>query len=593
MPIQVCPRCRRVNPADAAYCHFDGMVLVAIPTAGVAAPGQLLQEFVFPSKRRCKTLDDFVQGCQYEWDDARDLLHKGHFTRYFTGIGRMDLARACQEAEKQADPDIALHNFLRNLPASSVPGPKLDLSPRRLVVSQVRAGQTKQVMLKVLNQGRGILQGKVTVAEGPWLRVGDNGVCPLKATRDQDVAVTIETRGLSPQAYSGRLVVVTNGGLAEVPVRVEVGAAPFPTSPFKGAASQRELAEKMRANPKAAVPLLESGEVQRWFAANGWPFPVRGVPARGIAAVQQFFEGMGLSKPPPLQLSENDVHCVCVAPEVVSRQLILRTPVKKWVYAQVDADVPWLRVTTPNVAGAQQAAIAFELDSGQLDEGRVHEGHLKLTANAGQKLQVRVRVDVRRPARQRPGQLVGPVLTVALLFLLYRLLFALPGDLWARVLVSGTSEPPPGSFARWAVPATDDPGFLRTFVLTTWWAGTVVGVLLLWRRGSRSSDVFSGALAGTMAGVATAVTAACVITAVDFVPRLVVRGLADTSAWVATPLWLLLVLLWWAVLGVALGTVVRLTGRRGRQLQGYLAMPLTAVLEAVGLTRAASTFTGR
>src|SRR5262245_49605692 len=149
MPIQVCPRCRRVNPADAAYCHFDGMVLAAIPTAGIAAPGQLLQEFVFPSKRRCKTLDDFVQGCQYEWDDARDLLHKGHFTRYFTGIGRMDLARACQEAERQADPDIALHNFLRNLPASSVPGPRLDLSPRRLVVSQVRAGQTKQVMLKV------------------------------------------------------------------------------------------------------------------------------------------------------------------------------------------------------------------------------------------------------------------------------------------------------------------------------------------------------------------------------------------------------------------------------------------------------------
>src|SRR5205823_10517133 len=174
---------------------------------------------------------------------------------------------------------------------------------------------------------------------------------------------------------------------------------------------------------------------------NGWAYPVCGVQARGIAAVQQFFEAMGVAKPPPVQLSESEVHCLLVAPEVQQRNVILRSPVKKWVYAQVDSDVPWLRVLTPNVAGAQNAAIGFEIDSSLLDADRLHDGLLKVVANGGQTLAVRVRVDVRAPQRPFTRRLFGSFLTVALLALSYRLLFALPGDLFARV-IAAPSEPP-------------------------------------------------------------------------------------------------------------------------------------------------------
>src|SRR5947207_8183668 len=108
---------------------------------------------------------------------------------------------------------------------------------------------------------------------------------------------------------------------------------------------------------------------------------------------------MGLSRPPAVQLSQGEIHCLCVPPEVQEHHVILRTAARKWVYAQVDSDVPWLRVTTPNVAGAQQAAIGFEVDSSLMDEGRVHEGLLKVTANAGQTLALRVHADVRPPQR--------------------------------------------------------------------------------------------------------------------------------------------------------------------------------------------------
>src|SRR5262245_14739110 len=107
MPPLVCPRCQRLNPPQAVYCHFDGNLLRMDTAAPV--PGQLAQDYVFPSKRRCRSLDDFVQGCQYEWEEARDLLKRGEFTRYFTSIGRNDLAKAAREAETLPDPDVALH----------------------------------------------------------------------------------------------------------------------------------------------------------------------------------------------------------------------------------------------------------------------------------------------------------------------------------------------------------------------------------------------------------------------------------------------------------------------------------------------------
>src|SRR6185436_4389832 len=97
------------------------------------------------------------------------------------------------------------------------------------------------------------------------------------------------TQGLpANQSHAAKLTVVTNGGVVEVPLRFDLVAKPFAVAPFQGVKVQRELAEKMRLKPKDAVPILESGEVRRWFEANGWTYPVQGPDIKGVAAVQQF-----------------------------------------------------------------------------------------------------------------------------------------------------------------------------------------------------------------------------------------------------------------------------------------------------------------
>ncbi len=353
------------------------------------------------------------------------------------------------------------------------------------------------------------------------------------------------------------------------------------------------MALKMRANPKPAVTLLESGEVARWFTANGWTYPVQGMTAKGVAAVQQFFEGMGLSKPPTVQLSETEFRLECLPPEVPRRQVMLRTTAKKWVYAQVDSDVPWLKVTTPSISGPQQTQIAFEVDPTLLDAGKVHQGKLQIVANAGQKLEVLVWVVVPRQHEPFTRRLLRPFLAGALLALMFRLFLALPADLYARVLSARTGTPVPGSVDSWLQPPSLEGVFLRQFVLATWWLGGLIGLGMVWRRGGSWADLLCAVLAGSVAGAMASASFGMLLVPLDALPRAVLHalaGLLPASPWIGTPVWILVACLCWALVGGGIGFVLGSLGRSGTRFLAALAFPMAWLCRVCGLERAAALF---
>jgi hypothetical protein len=120
---------------------------------------------------------------------------------------------------------------------------------------------------------------------------------------------------------------------------------------------------------------------------------------------------------------------------------LLFTGSKKWVYANVESDVPWLRVLTPQVAGPQRATVGFEIDPRQLPRGPGAEGTLRLSANGGQNLVVRVRAQGprRAPPRGGGGGWLRAVLTGASVCLLLRLLLAPVADGYARQAATTTA----------------------------------------------------------------------------------------------------------------------------------------------------------
>jgi hypothetical protein len=590
-----CPRCHRANPDEAVFCHFDGVELRAVPgRENGRRTAQLPREFVFPSGQRCQTYDDLIQACQAEWEVARDLLDQGLFQQFLATGGRMDLAQAAQQAKRHSDPDIALDTFLASLPARIERGPHLDLSQRRINGGTLHVGETRQIRLAVVNQGQGLLHGTLTVADGTgWIRLGEgkgDGQCLIKTAGQQEVNLRIHTHRLAaPHKYSSKLTVITNGGVVEVPVGIDLEVQPFPQPPFQGVSSPRDMADKMRGHPKAAAPLLESGEVARWFEANGWTYPVLEATARGVAAVQQFFEGMGLSKPPVVQVSAGEVSQSCLPGEVVQGQLLLRTAARKWVYARVESDAPWLRLTIQNVSGPQQAVIAFDAHSQHLQSGRVHEANLRITANAGQVLHVPVRLDVRRPVIQGRERGAHPMMIGAAAGLVCRLLLILPADLFAHLAMA------PAMQSESTEPMNY---FVKHFVLITWWVGAAMAAGLLWRRGNRGMDLVYGLIAGAVAGLIGSATLACLLPQVDWLPRLLWHKLALGAApansidvpWPWIPLWIALAMVNWASWGALIGLLLGRAGRPGFRILTRAADALVWLFRLCGLQRASAFF---
>jgi hypothetical protein len=504
-----CPRCHRANPADAKFCYYDGVELAA--ASGNGRDGAMGREFVFPTGQRCRTYDELVKACSDDWQIARDILRQGGLRQFLAGIGRLDLAAAADQAAAKDDLDVGLDQLLAQMPTRDAIGPQLDLKPRRINIGQMKVGESRQIQLSVLNPGTRLLLGKIQVEGGEWVRLGpfklDN--MPIKTGKQQAFALHIDAIGLvAGQHYIAKLTVITNGGAVEVPIAMEIAPVPFAHAPLQGATSPRDLAAKMKDVAKQVGPLLESGEVQRWFTANGWAYPVRGPTAKGVAGVQQFFEGLGLSKPPLLAVSEEEMLLICQPGQIVHGNVLLRTAAKKWVFARAESNKPWLNLLDANVNGAQQAQVSFMVTARELPRGR-QEADLTITGNGGQRFVVKVRAEVRAPRATTGMQLQRLLVLGALCGFLFRLVVSFP-DLYARqqLLEFGALM----AFRQNDTIRPDD--YMRDFTLALAWLGLPLGAWLLWRR-SGLRDVPVGLLVGGVTGLMAGATFACLLRMVE------------------------------------------------------------------------------
>jgi hypothetical protein len=597
---KICPRCRRANPAEAAYCYFDGGNLVDQQPGGQ----KLASDFLFPSGRRAKTLEDLANGCQDEWATARDFLRNGALRAFFQSIGRHDLGRVAQDAAQEANPDVALTRFLDALPVTRTNVPKLDLQPRRFFLGRIPTDDSRELDLVLSNTGKGTLQGTITVSEGgDWLKLAGGapgGAVQVVAGREQRLKLKIDVKKLqASQNYAGQLQVVSSGGIVEVPVRFELVARPFAKPPFQGVRTPRELAEKMRAQPKQAGPLLESGDIERWFAGNNWPYPVSGPIAKGIAGVQQFFEAMGLSKPPKLMLSQREVRYSARYPDPVRFQVVLSTASKKWVYADVRSDRDWLKVLTPKVIGPQSANILLEADPSKLTKFPPPDATVAVQGNGGQNLRMKVGLDVTGTPLPEIKNRWQPVFAFLALFLLLRVLLVPvvdfgtassvaesaakrvgvtwePGSTplpWVSLL-AGFDGPLPGIIPETAGRPAEETarmardarryfvaGFLRSILAWTWLPLAVIASLLMLRANRDSSPFWPtnfvpAILAGTVAGFVAAASLACLFLAVEIVPRLAWAVTFGALGLELTPVWIVVALVGWALVGALAGFVL-------------------------------------
>jgi hypothetical protein len=365
-----CAKCRRTNPAEAIFCYFDGQLL---PGSGRANGGPLnagamrfAREFVFPSGRRCHSFDELSVACVQERPAAADLLQQGYLESFLGGIGRADLALMARQAAKFPDRLRGLDMLVERFPSRVVSPPKLHVEPQSVNLGLLAVGEDRRCSLHIANQGMRLLYGSVAVDKAPWLALSDEALPEKSFDCEDELEIPVLVRGKKLKAagkpQEARLLVESNGGTAELIVRVEVPVLPFPAGILAGVTTQRQLAEQAFKNPKEASPLFENGDVARWYTANGWQYPVQGPTATGIAALQQFLEACGLTQAPRLEINTKAIELRGDAGDRREHAIHIKTADRKPVFAYAVSDKDWL-VPRKAVLSGTSATLTVDVPS--------------------------------------------------------------------------------------------------------------------------------------------------------------------------------------------------------------------------------------
>ncbi len=352
----VCAQCSRVNPSEAAYCYHDGAALAGRaggPINAGAAP--FPSPFVFPNGLSCRNFDQLASACQQNWTAAMDLLRQGYLGSFFGGMGRLDLLTAAQEAAKFPDMERGLDQLLAKLPTQAIQPPKLQATPSEVNLGQLKIGADRATELHLTNLGMRLVYGTVA-SDCKWLTLGDAPGNPDKLFQfGTEATIPVQVRGQHLRAgnkpLEGHLTLDSNGGTMTVTFKADVPITPYEGGLFAGAVTPRQVAEKSKANPKDAAPYFENGAMAKWYAANGWAYPVVGPTMPGMGGVQQFFEALGVAKAPKVEFSQKSLDLQGAVGKTIETKIDVATAEKKVVYGWATCDQPWVEIGATKLLG--------------------------------------------------------------------------------------------------------------------------------------------------------------------------------------------------------------------------------------------------
>jgi HEAT repeat protein len=249
--------------------------------------------------------------------------------------------------------------------------------------------------LVVTNRGMPILSGNAT-SPSEWLVLDEHGGRePFVFQTQRECVVRVRIAGgklrAAPKALESEIVIESNGGRVSVPVRVEVPMRPFPTGVLAGALTPRDIVMRAKEHPRDVAQLFDQGAVEAWYRSNGWTYPIQ-TPATGMAAVQQFYEVLGLVKAPSLTIDTDRLQFTGTSGECFRGQVVVSTAEETPVYAHVESNQAWLTPARVKMSG-NKATVRFDVMVPP-QPGQTLEAQLAITANGNQRFVVPVNLTI-------------------------------------------------------------------------------------------------------------------------------------------------------------------------------------------------------
>jgi hypothetical protein len=208
---RICPSCGRIYRGVKNLCHKCGG-----PTNPLG--GAANSPFVFRSGEKASNLQEFIQACYNQWDDAIWHLYHGDFEPWLNSIQEGALAeRAANIRHLLENRNLGLNQFLMNSLFSRPP--KMDLSHNKIDFLSVKPGTQKRLVLTIQNPGHGFLQGELQ-GDSAYISA-DNYAFSCFAGESKHITLTLQVNQyLYPKTIQTNLRIETNIGTKIIPVTI-------------------------------------------------------------------------------------------------------------------------------------------------------------------------------------------------------------------------------------------------------------------------------------------------------------------------------------------------------------------------------------
>ncbi len=398
--VLTCNRCGNINPKEAAFCFFDGIVLQNGIGQSVVKNPELPFPFIFPDGRKCIRYDELVLAFFDEWGESKNLLKDKSLSQYFQKIGRADLAYHAEKCRVFPNSDLGLDELINRLPISISIQPELQVETERINLGILNPTDSRDLYIQLKNTGLGLIKGNAVIhCPDFWLTFGDAAGANQKALHfinENKLHLKLQNKRLraSDKNLNAKIVIDTNGGTKEIIFSATIPVTPFAKGCLAGAISPRKLASLAKQNPSVAALLFEDNSVQDWYRSNGWTYPVPGPPASGVAAVQQFFEALGLVEAPKVEIEPKSIECSGFPGDKISLSFTVFSEERKHVYAHASShETPWLHCS-PAIINKNKVVIPIDLVVPDVSPGQ-HEGRIQIFSNGGKLFKPRIYLAVK------------------------------------------------------------------------------------------------------------------------------------------------------------------------------------------------------
>jgi len=213
---KICPKCQAIlNPVDK-FCRNCGSSTHPVKQGSPSS-------FVFNSRNKATNIQQLVQICYDNWNEAIQHLYNGKFETWLKSLpGGNSLAKkASTIRRKQSDKHLGLNEFLTS--SNFGMPPQLEIHPAEINVGKLARGMRKRVMLTITNKGRGYLKGTITIG-AKWIHINQKSFSCLTNMTNRAI-LNVDTSLLSAyKKYQAKIVITSNGGNKTIPISVSVAS---------------------------------------------------------------------------------------------------------------------------------------------------------------------------------------------------------------------------------------------------------------------------------------------------------------------------------------------------------------------------------